>query len=204
MIKNIIFDLGVVLLDVDYQNTIEAFSALGLENPEEAFSKQKQDEFFRKYERGQIGETEFLNGLSNRIGGADLDRLKEAWCQMLGGLPRVKFDLIRKLSRDYRLFVLSNTNQTHQNWFEKKIGEQYGWKNFKDSFEFIGYSHLINQRKPDKEAFEYVLNKGNLKPQDTLFVDDTVEHIEGASRLGLQVAHYNDGDDLEELVLAFV
>ncbi len=204
MIKNIIFDLGVVLLDVNYRHTIDAFSSLGLENPEEAFSKQKQDEFFRKYERGQISENDFLTGLSARIGGADVNELRDAWCKMLGELPQAKFDLIKILSQNYRLFVLSNTNQTHQMWFEQKIDDQYGWKNFSECFEFIGYSHLINQRKPDKEAFQFILNKYKLAPEETLFVDDTMEHIEGARRLGVRVLHYNDGEDLEELVLTFI
>jgi FMN phosphatase YigB (HAD superfamily) len=201
MIKNIIFDLGVVLFDVNYQNTIDAFSVLGLDNPEEAFSKQKQDEFFRKYERGEISDDEFLIGLSDRMGGVDLNKLRNAWCRMLGELPREKYNLIKKLNQDYRLFILSNTNQIHQLWFEKKIGEQYGWKSFSDCFEFIGYSHQINQRKPNKEAFQYVLKKHDLVSKETLFVDDTMEHVEGSRKLGLHAIHYKEGEDLEELVL---
>jgi len=204
MIKNIIFDLGVVLLDVNYQNTIEAFSLLGLNKPEEAFSKQKQDEFFRRYERGQISETQFLNGLSARIGGADNEKLRDAWCAMLGELPKAKYDFIRKLQKDYRLFILSNTNQTHQEWFERKIDNQYGWKNFSDCFEFIGYSHKINERKPDKQAFQYVLQKFALNPGETLFIDDTPEHVQGARELALITVHYGDGDDLKEKVLTYI
>jgi putative hydrolase of the HAD superfamily len=204
MIKNIIFDMGAVLLDVNYQNTIDAFSLLGLDKPEEAFSKQKQDEFFRKYERGQISDDEFLIGLSERVGGADLGKLRNAWCRMLGELPNEKYDFINKLSQDYRLFILSNTNQIHQLWFEKKIDEQYGWKSFSDCFEFIGYSHRINQRKPDKEAFQYILKKYDLEPSETLFVDDTMEHVEGSRNLGVHAIHYKDGEDLEDLVLSYI
>ncbi|MCZ4410716.1 HAD family phosphatase [Cryomorphaceae bacterium 1068] len=204
MIKNIIFDLGVVLLDVNYQHTIDAFASLGLEKPEEAFSKQIQDEFFRHYERGQITESDFLMGLSARTGRDDIDELRNAWCKMLGELPQAKFHLIKRLSSVYRLFILSNTNQTHQLWFEKKIDEQYGWRNFSECFEFIGYSHLLNQRKPDKEAFQFILNEYGLTPKETLFVDDTMEHIEGARGLGVHVLHYNDGEDLEELVQTFI
>lgn len=201
MIKNVIFDLGVVLLEVNYKNTIEAFSSLGLERPEEAFSKQKQDEFFRRYERGQMSESEFLNGLSARIGGAEKKKLKDAWCAMLGELPQEKYDFIRelKLKSRYRLFILSNTNYTHQVWFEKKIHEQYNWKDFSDCFEFIGYSHQINQRKPDKAAFKYLLEKFDLHPEETLFIDDTLEHVESARKLGILAIHYRDGDNLSEV-----
>lgn len=202
MIKNVIFDLGVVLLDVNYQDTIEAFSSLGLASPEEAFSKQRQDEFFRRYERGQINEKEFLSGLSARMGGVDSDKLRIAWCAMLGELPKEKYDFIRKLSQKYRLFILSNTNYTHQVWFEKKINEQYGWKNFSDYFEFIGYSHQINQRKPDEAAFKHVLEECDLTPAETLFIDDTLEHVEGARKIGIRVLHYTEGDNLNEMVLS--
>jgi putative hydrolase of the HAD superfamily len=201
MIKNIIFDLGVVLLEVNYQDTIKAFSSLGLERPEEAFSKQKQDEFFRRYERGQISESEFLNGLSSRIGGADKEKLKDAWCAMLGELPQEKYDFIKELSGKYRLFILSNTNYTHQVWFEKKINEQYGWKSFSDCFEYIGYSHQINQRKPDEVAFKYLLEKFDLSPEETLFIDDTSEHVEGARKIGVLAVHYQEGENLREIVL---
>lgn len=204
MIKNIIFDLGAVLLNVNYQNTIDAFSLLGLDKPEEAFSKQKQDEFFRKYERGQISDEEFLIGLSERVGGADLGELRNAWCRMLGELPNEKYDFIKKLSQKYKLFILSNTNQIHQLWFEKKIDEQYGWKSFSDCFEFIGYSHRINQRKPDKEAFQYILKRYDLESLETLFVDDTMEHVEGFRKLGVHAIHYKVGEDLEDLVLSCI
>lgn len=201
MIKNVIFDLGVVLLEVNYQDTIEAFSSLGLESPEEAFSKQKQDDFFRRYERGQISESDFLIGLSARIGGAEKEKLKDAWCAMLGELPKEKYDFIRELSGEYRLFILSNTNYTHQVWFERKIQEQYGWKSFSDCFEFIGYSHQINQRKPDEAAFKYLLEEFDLNPVETLFIDDTLEHVEGARKLGVLAVHYEEGENLREIVL---
>jgi len=204
MIKNIIFDLGVVLLDVNYQNTIQAFSSLGMKNPDEAFSKQRQDDFFRKYERGLIKDDEFLNGLSKRMGVSDQDKVKDAWCSMLGHLPKEKYEVIRKLSQSYKLFILSNTNRIHQAWFEKEIDDQYGWETFSTFFEFIGYSHQINERKPDREAFQYILDQYDLDPEETLFVDDTLDHVKGAQRLGIHASHYSDGEDLEELVMAFL
>lgn len=202
MIKNVIFDLGVVLLDVNYQRTIDAFTALGMDNPVESFSKHKQDDFFRKYERGHMTENEFLKGLSKRTGVADLYKLRDAWCEMLGGFPKEKYDFIKKFGEDFSLFILSNTNQTHQIWFEKKIDEQYGWKNFTNCFVHIGYSHQINQRKPDKEAFQYLLDTYDLNPRETLFVDDTLDHVHGARKLGLQALHYKDDQDLRDLVVS--
>lgn len=204
MIKNVVFDLGVVLLDVDYQKTIEAFSTIGLPNAHEAFSKEKQSEFFRKYERGLISDEEFLRGLSERTGGADLLELRRAWCAMLGKLPNEKFKFVQELSAGYSLFILSNTNRIHQLWFEKQIDDQYGWQNFSNHFEYIGYSHEIHQRKPDGKVFQLLLNSCEIEPQETLFVDDTLEHIKGARKLGIHALHYAEGEDLKGLVTAFL
>jgi putative hydrolase of the HAD superfamily len=196
MIKNIIFDLGVVLLDVNYAATIRAFSKLGLEKAEDAFSKHKQDEFFRKYERGLMSSDQFLSGLAERMKFSDQVGLEEAWCKMLGELPIEKFELVKELNNSYRLFILSNTNEIHQNWFEKKIDEQYGWVNFERCFDFIGYSHQINERKPDSEAFLKIVERFELNLAQTLFVDDTFEHVQAARKLGLSVIHYKEDMNL--------
>jgi len=201
MIRNIIFDLGVVLLDVNYSDTIRAFSDLGLRNAEEAFSKHRQDEFFRRYERGLMSSDEFLMGLAKRMKLANHDLLRSAWCEMLGELPLYKFELLQKLSKSHKLFVLSNTNEIHQEWFERKIDEQFGWTGFQKCFEFIGYSHQINERKPDPKAFLTILDQFGLEANQTLFIDDTLEHVESAGRLDIQTLHYSDGDDLDRLIM---
>ena len=200
MIRNIIFDLGVVLLDVNYSDTIRAFSDLGLRNAEEAFSKHRQDEFFRRYERGLMSSDEFLMGLAKRMKLANHDLLRSAWCEMLGELPLYKFELLQKLSKSHKLFVLSNTNEIHQEWFERKIDEQYEWKNFESCFEFIGYSHRINKRKPQPDAFLTILEQFDLEASETLFIDDTLEHVVSARRLGIQTVHYVDGNNLDRAI----
>ncbi|MEM9053558.1 MAG: HAD family phosphatase [Bacteroidota bacterium] len=200
MVKNIIFDLGVVLLDVDYQKTIVAFEMLGLENAEMAFSKHRQDVFFKSFERGQISDDEFLNGLAERTLHQDKNALRSAWCAMLGNLPREKFELLKKLKDEYKLFILSNTNSIHQEWFEQKIDEQYGWSSFTACFEFIAYSHEIGERKPDAEIFEIIPKRFGLDKGETLFIDDTMEHVLGSRRAGIQAIHYKEGENLERLL----
>jgi putative hydrolase of the HAD superfamily len=200
MIENIIFDLGVVLLDVDYQKTIDAFGKIGLENPAEAFSKHKQDSFFKDFERGRVSSDEFFEELRSRIGVASDHDIKNAWNAMLGELPKEKFDLLRDLKLDYSLFILSNTNTIHKVWFENKIEEQHGWKEFEALFRFIGYSHKVGERKPDREAFEFLINRFNLNPAKTLFIDDTLEHVMGAQNCGIKTAHFTEGADLRALI----
>jgi len=199
MIKNIIFDLGVVLLDVDYQATIDAFGKLGLEKPEDAFSKAKQEPFFQEYERGVVDDERFLSELSQRMGGVNPESIRSAWCAMLGELPKRKFEFLGHLKGDFRLFVLSNTNSLHQRHFERTINRQYGWKNFRNLFEFIGYSHELGHRKPDSEAYQAVLNQGKMSPDETAFIDDTLGHVEAAEKQGILGIHYRKETDLQKL-----
>jgi putative hydrolase of the HAD superfamily len=199
--ENIIFDLGVVLLNVDYRDTIEAFRKLGLENPEEAFSKEQQNDFFKDLERGSISEEEFFRGLQERTGTDSKKALEEAWCAMLHDFPIEKFELLRRLSVDYRLFILSNTNSVHQRHFEAGIESRFGWAHFESLFEFIGYSHRLRVRKPEPEAFLSLINPFGLDRAKTLFIDDTEEHVRAASELGVKAVHYQAGEDLEECLL---
>ncbi len=196
MIQNIIFDLGVVLLEVDYEKTIQAFRQLGLENPLEAFSKYKQDDLFKRLEIGGISDRDFLSELSFRMNGIEPVRIEKAWCAMLGQLPKRKFQLLKQLKSRYRLFILSNTNSLHQRKFEEIIDEAFGWKHFESCFEYIGYSHQIGQRKPDRQSFEYLLDQFALKPEETLFIDDTEGHVQAANNLGIVGKHYEEGEDL--------
>lgn len=204
MIKNIIFDLGVVLLNVDYSKTIRAFGDLGLKNPEEAFSKAKQDDFFRAYEKGKLSDKDFLEGLSKRMDHENQVDIMEAWCAMLDGFPREKFELLKNLSSDYRLFILSNTNSLHQKHFENTIDQAFGWKNFAALFDHIGYSHELGERKPDREAFLKLMRENDLEAQHTLFIDDTVEHVKSAKNIGLIAIHYTGGKKLLDEIEPFL
>lgn len=204
MVKNIIFDLGVVLLNVDYSKTINAFGQLGLENPDQAFSKAKQDDFFRDYEKGNLSDTDFLKGLSQRMNHDSLVDIEQAWCAMLGDFPKQKFDLLKRLSSDYRLFILSNTNSLHRKHFERTIDRDYGWKEFSSLFEYIGYSHVLRKRKPEPEAFLTLLENHKPEIPNTLFIDDTLEHVEAARRVGLTAIHFNESKNLEDELEPFL
>lgn len=202
--ETIIFDLGVVLLDVDYGRTIEAFAELGLENPEDAFSKHKQDELFRKFERGEIEPDAFLSELSRRMKVADHRAIEAAWCAMLGELPRRKFRLLEKLSRSHDLFILSNTNEIHQRHFEQTMTRQFGSGIFEELFVFIGYSHRLGFRKPEPEIYDQFIAANAIDVRHTLFIDDTEVNVTAARERGIPSLHFKDGDDLEDLLAGHV
>ncbi|MDB9931827.1 HAD family phosphatase [Flavobacteriales bacterium] len=181
-IKNIIFDLGGVILNIDYQLTVEAFKKLGIDDFEEIFSQYKQSTLSDDFETGRITELEFYEGIKT-ISGKDFtfEEYKNAWNALLLDLPKERINILKKLSKKYRLFLFSNTNETHYKEFVTKVESD-----FNTIFEKTYYSHQFGKRKPDSDSFLSILKENNLIIEETLFVDDSIHHIESANLLGIR------------------
>jgi HAD superfamily hydrolase (TIGR01509 family) len=181
-IKNIIFDLGGVILNIDYQITVEAFKKLGIDDFEEIFSQYKQSTLSDDFETGRITELEFYEGIKT-ISGKDFtfEEYKNAWNALLLDLPKERINILKKLSKKYRLFLFSNTNETHYKEFVTKVESD-----FNTIFEKTYYSHQFGKRKPDSDSFLSILKENNLIIEETLFVDDSIQHIESANLLGIR------------------
>jgi epoxide hydrolase-like predicted phosphatase len=185
--KNIIFDLGGVILNIDYSVLIRSFAALGIENFEEHFSKAQQEKFFDLYEKGLITSEEFCERLKKHCKpGVTNKDIEDAWNSMLLDLPQKRMDLLLRLRKEYRTFLLSNTNDIHMHWIYNYLSETFGIKDFNGCFEKVYLSYKLHMRKPDAEIFEFVLKENNLKPEETFFIDDSPQHLEGAKKLGIQ------------------
>ncbi len=198
--KNIIFDLGGVLLNIDYLKTVQAFGKLGLINPEQAFSKEVQAELFRDLECGGITNSDFLATLKGHIPEANTSQIKEAWNALLLDFPVARFEFLKKLTADYHLFLLSNTNAIHLEKFRIIIDESVGWNSFNRLFKGIGYSHELNARKPDADIFHKMIAKYHLKPTETLFIDDTEMHVLTARSLGIEAIHLKNDEEITEVL----
>ncbi|MFL5753231.1 MAG: HAD family hydrolase [Bacteroidia bacterium] len=196
-IKNIIFDLGGVILHIDYLLTEKAFKALGCVYFEEKYSQAKQLPLFDDLEKGKISEKYFIDELKKMLAvdAADTDIIN-AWNAMLIDLPASRLELLMELKKKYRTFLLSNTNEIHIKGFEKIIYEQHGIHGLEDYFDKVYYSCRVNMRKPDAEIFELVLNENGLKAEETLFIDDSIQHVEGALRVGMQAKLLPKGVDV--------
>lgn len=181
-IKNIIFDLGGVILNIDYQITVEAFKKLGIDDFEEIFSQYKQSTLSDDFETGRITELEFYEGIKT-ISGKDFtfEEYKNAWNALLLDLPKERINILKKLSKKYRLFLFSNTNETHYKEFVTKVESD-----FNTIFEKTYYSHQFGKRKPDSDSFLSILKENNLIIEETLFVDDSIQHIESTNLLGIR------------------
>lgn len=186
--ENIIFDYGGILIDIDYNRTVEAFVKLSAdEATRSVYSKAKQIPIFDQIETGKITKEEFLNELAEicKVPDASEEQLVGAWCAMLGDIQKERVDLLRELKNEKRIFMLSNINIIHEEFADHYLKERKEISDFYSLFEKVYFSHNIGHRKPDKEAFETVIRENNLDPSKTLFIDDSPQHIEGAKSCGL-------------------
>ena len=198
--KNIIFDFGGVILNIDYKLTENAFAKLGLENFEGIYSKASQTNLFDAFERGMIRPEDFRKEIRKYISNAASDsQIDAAWNSMLLDLPKQRIDFISSLKKDHRVFLLSNTNEIHFSAFTSNMNKEFGKNVFPDMFHKTYFSHRVKMRKPDAEIFELILNENDLKTKETLFIDDSIQHIEGARAIGLNTHHLQKNETIIDL-----
>ncbi len=193
-IKYIIFDLGGVVLNIDFTKTIQAFIDLGIADFEKVFSQYKQDRFFDSLDKGIVSSSDFFNEIYQFIpSGISKESILAAWNAMLLDFPSERIQLIKKLKNNYSLFLLSNTNSLHYPVYQETLRKQEHIE-LEDLFDKCYYSFEIGMRKPDKEIFEYVLNDNTINAEECLFIDDSKEHIETAEKLGIHCIHLVNKD----------
>ena len=197
-IKTIIFDLGAVILNINYQNTIDEFERLGIKNPNSFYSKKKQTNLFDKIETGEITEREFLLKLKKETTNGEVQQVKHAWNAILLDLPENRIHLLQKLKEDYSIFLLSNTNSIHIFELERKLGTKK-YNKFYNLFDKVYYSYKIGFRKPHAEAFQLIIDENKLNANEILFIDDSPQHIKGAKKLGIKTRHLLENEDLTTL-----
>jgi len=177
-IKNIIFDLGAVVLNLDQEKTLRAFRRLGADLDE----LNHESSLFIDYEVGKIDTEFFLHSLMSRLkGNASKEQLIDAWNAMLLDLPSKRIELLRQIKKKYRLFLLSNTNNLHI----EAVYKEHGKEIFEELFEKIYLSHEIGLRKPNVECYHYVLKDAGIKGSESVFVDDNRANIKGADEAGI-------------------
>lgn len=196
----IIFDLGGVILNIDYNATINAFKELGKSNFETLYQQAHQDRIFDQFEVGAVSAQEFRDYLKSFLPqGTTDEQINKAWNVMLLDLPAKRVDLLKRLANSHRLFLFSNTNEIHLVEFREIIRRQYDNANLlEELFEKTYYSHLLEQRKPNAEAFQFILDQNHLDPMNTLFIDDSEQHIEGAKKVGLET-YLLQGEDIVDI-----
>ncbi|MGV8879648.1 MAG: HAD family hydrolase [Sphingobacteriaceae bacterium] len=201
-IKNIIFDYGNVIFSIDFKLTQDAFTQLGIPNVQSFFSHRQHNTLFDKFEQGNISADEFRKGIRRISERPDLNdqQIDDAWNTLLIGIPQGNHDLLMEVKKHYRSFLLSNTNEIHYKWIMQYLQEQFGFNNGnQDLFEKDYYSHLLRMRKPNRNIFEHILKENKLNPAETLFIDDSPQHLKTASELGIQTYLMTAPDNIQEL-----
>ena len=192
-IKNVVFDFGGVLLNISYEKTNQAFKKLTGEEFR-FFTQSFQGELFKDHECGKISNADFRQGI-RELTQKDLadEEIDHAWNAMLGNFPLKRLVFLEELAKKYRLFLLSNTNAIHQKFFEEEIESTHGLNRFENVFEKIFYSHELGYRKPDVATFLHVADLAKILPQESLFIDDSIQHVEGAKKAGFEAVWLEKG-----------
>ena len=196
--KQLIFDLGNVLYDIDFTKMYKAFDELGVPNFENHFTLNKSDQIFFDLEKGFINQEEFCNGF-NALYKLTLShhQIINAWNSLLVGYRKESIDWVKEHNGQFDTFLYSNTNQIHYDYFIPQFSREIGG-NFENLFKTPYYSHKMGQRKPDPTSFQFILDKEGLKAEETLFIDDNEPNIIAAASVGLQVLYLKPGMRVEK------
>lgn len=193
MIKNIIFDYGNVIFEINFKRAQAAFAGLGITEIDNFFAHKGHDQLFDSFEVGGISPDDFRNGIRKAANNPNLTshQIDEAWNSLLIGVSANNHEVLLAVKEKYRTFLLSNNNQIHYEWIINYLQRDFQLNNYDNHFEKAYFSHLMKLRKPNANIFEQVISENNLNPAETLFIDDSPQHIAGAKQLGLHTLLMN-------------
>jgi putative hydrolase of the HAD superfamily len=199
-IRNIIFDYGNVVINLDIDATYKAFENIGASRFSEVWNDIMQSQLFQKYERGDISSSDFRNILRNAFSNdVTNNQIDWAWNQILKDMPTPRIDLLKNIRTHYRTFLLSNSNEIHYQHYLKDLQSQHHLENFDVLFEKAYFSYQLNLIKPEKIFYQTVLHNHHLKEDETLFIDDLKQNIDAASALGIKTIWLKEGIDICDL-----
>ncbi|CAM4045734.1 HAD family phosphatase [Flavobacterium antarcticum] len=190
MIKNIIFDFGDVFIDLDKEGLRHSLQSLGIKEWNSELNTLNES-----FEKGRCSEEFFLSEIQKHSSNKNLEEIKSSWCTILGDFPLHRLEFLEQLvTKNYRLFLLSNTDAIHIAHFQKKVGSDF-YNRFYNCFEKVYFSFEMGLRKPQTEIYTQVLSENNLISSETLFVDDKKENTDAAEDLGIQVWTLKVGEE---------
>ncbi|HOH84195.1 MAG TPA: HAD family phosphatase [Bacteroidales bacterium] len=199
-IKNIIFDFGGVIIDIDYWRSINAFISLGAKDFDGIYSQAGQIEVFDKLDKGLINPDDFRKELTRFVPPeTTLQMIDDAWNAILLGIPEHRIRLLEKIRKNYRLILMSNTNIIHYDIYSKELKEKFGYDTLGCLFDKVYLSFELGMRKPDTAFFKLILDENHLDPATTLFIDDSEQNLPPAQNLGIQTIFLKKGRDVSDL-----
>jgi putative hydrolase of the HAD superfamily len=199
MIKNLIFDFGGVIIDINTVMVGKSFKELGVKNLEKINELAITKGLYLDLEKGLITPAEFREGLRG-VSGLKLtdDQIDEAWNSMIIDFPKSRFDLLKQLRNNYNIYLLSNTNEIHYHYFNQYAIKNLGVKCLDDLFTQCFYSHKMKMRKPDQEIYIKMLAMGNINPSESLYIDDLEENVQSARNLGIHAIVHRPEEEINQ------
>jgi FMN phosphatase YigB (HAD superfamily) len=201
-IKNIIFDYGNVIFNLDFQRLKNAWQNIAICDPDAFFSHGVQDPIFDAFDRGEVSPKDFRDYVRNKSANPTLtdDDIDAAWNSLLLGVDKGTHEILRELKTKYRTFLLSNINPIHYGFIMKYLKNEFGFDGNDHLFEKTYYSHFVGIRKPAKAIFEKVLSENGLKSGETLFIDDIAGNLEMAKALGIHTFLMQVPDTIQDFI----
>ncbi len=195
MIKTLIFDFGDVFINLNKSNfNKQMYNVFG-----DISKNQTLLNLLNDYETGNINTEAFVKTLKKYNNSFSEDSIIKLWNSIIADFPyyRVEFLKNLKATSNYKMILLSNTNELHINFIKEHVSF---FNEFKSCFDKFYLSHEIKLRKPNKEIFDFVLKSNNICAEETLFIDDTLEHINTASKLNIKTWWLKQNEDITSLV----
>jgi len=191
--KNIIFDYGNVIFEINFKRAQDAFQQLGIEDSERFFAHSNHHSLFDDFETASISPIQFRTGIRAAANNTNLsdDEIDAAWNSLLIGVSANNHEVLMEVKNKYRIFLLSNNNEIHYNWILNYLKSTFQMENYDNLFERAYFSQQMLLRKPNVNIFEQVIKENKLDPKETLFIDDSPQHIEGAKKAGLHTLLMN-------------
>jgi len=197
--KNLLFDLGGVILDLNVNGTLEAFLNLGFPKELLSYPENFYTDIFYNYETGKVNTAEFRDSIREQFNVQFTDQeFDEAWCTMIARIPPKRIEILKSLAQNYDLYMLSNTSEIHIEKF-RRMFKDTGGVALDNLFKKCYYSYEIGHHKPDEEAFTHVLKDAGIKAAETLFLDDNIHNVKAAQALGFNVIHISESLKMDQV-----
>jgi len=199
-IKNIIFDLGKVLLNLDFNASVVAFQKLGLKTDVLDNKQAYSDPVFYELEVGKVTPKEFCNRVRKVLNNQDATdlQIEDAWYSMILDVPANRVKVVQELSKSYNVYLFSNTNQIHIERLHRAFKAEHGI-DFPSLFVKDYYSHEIHERKPDLSSYQKVIELAGINPEESIFIDDLEKNIIGAQQSGLKTFWLKEGMEMTDI-----
>jgi len=199
-IKNIIFDFGGVIINIDTTRIVKMLTDNGIDNVDQVHMHLINNNIYNGLETGHVSAQQFRDEIRSRLKIHQSDQeIDDAWNAIILDIPPERVRLLEGIRENYSTYLLSNTNIIHFDYYNRYFADTFGYDHLAGIFEKAYFSHEMGLRKPDPEIFRKVLEDSRLNPEETLFIDDNEENVEAANSLGIKGYHLEDGTELNSL-----